>query len=465
MRHRIVLPGLLTFLALTAPVSAAPKPSDLEFFENKVRPVLVEHCYSCHAGKKERGGLKVDSLAALLKGGDTGPALVPGKPEQSLLIKAVRHHGDLKMPPKGKLPEAVAANLAKWIERGAAAPDVKTSDAVKGIDWTAARTFWSFQPVRRPALPAVKNTAWPRNDLDRFILARLEAEELAPVSEADRRTLLRRATFDLTGLPPTPEEVDAFVKDSHPDAWKRVVDRLLASPHYGERWARHWLDVARYAEDQAHTFGVKPNSNAWRYRDWVIAAFNNDMPYDRFVKLQIAADLIEEKRAGKAQSARRARLLWSGGAILQELRRRPRRRGRTRRPRRYAGPRLPGADRGLRPLSRSQVRPHSDAGLLLLGRRLPILPPRRGPARRAGRSRSLSAHAGQVPGGRAQTASLPHRRTAQSWRRPASINSLPTCCPPGRCKRSGRRNLGSPLPSRRARTISTPTPCAAWSNC
>ncbi len=163
------------------------------------------------------------------------------------------------------------------------------------IDWDTARKFWSFQPVRKPALPAVKDAGWPTTEVDRFILARLETEGLKPVALAEKRTLIRRATFDLIGLPPTPEEIDAYLADNSPKAFERVIDRLLNSPHYGERWARHWLDVARYAEDQAHTFGVKPNSEAYRYRDWVTDAFNADMPYDRFVKLQIAADLMDHK--------------------------------------------------------------------------------------------------------------------------------------------------------------------------
>ncbi|MFO0875993.1 MAG: DUF1553 domain-containing protein [Gemmataceae bacterium] len=273
-------------------------PSDgVEFFEKKVRPVLVEHCYKCHSTehKKNRGGLQVDSRAALLKGGESGAALVPGKPEESLLIKALDHRGDLKMPPGAPLPAAVVADLKAWVKMGAPAPDA-SAQVTKGTDWNEARRFWSFQPVRRPALPTVKRADWVKNDIDRFILARLETEGLTPVAAADRRTLIRRVTFDLTGLPPTPAEVEAFEADRDPRAYARVVDRLLASPRYGERWARHWLDVARYAEDQAHTFGVKPNTQAWRYRDWVIGALNEDMPYDRFVTLQVAADLVADAR-------------------------------------------------------------------------------------------------------------------------------------------------------------------------
>ncbi|MGL4551666.1 MAG: DUF1549 domain-containing protein, partial [Gemmataceae bacterium] len=260
----------------------AADPAGVEFFEKKVRPVLVEQCGKCHGGdpKKLRGGLNVLTRDVL-------KSLVPGKPAESLLIKALNHDGDLKMPSaEKKLPAAVIADLTRWVKLGAPLPDA----AVGSLDWAAARRFWSFVPVKPVAPPAARGTT--HNGIDRFLLARLEAEGLTAVGPAEPATLVRRVTFDLTGLPPTPEEVEAFVTDRRPDAYERLVDRLLASPRHGEKWARHWLDVARYAEDQAHTFAVKPYSNAWRYRDWVIGAFNGDVPYDRFVKLQIAADLI-----------------------------------------------------------------------------------------------------------------------------------------------------------------------------
>jgi hypothetical protein len=275
--------------------AADPDPKGVEFFESKVRPVLVEQCYKCHSAEsgKSKGGLTLDTRASTLKGGDTGPAVVPGSPEKSLLLAAIRHEGDLKMPPKTKLPDAVVADIRRWVEMGAPDPRERVAPPAVNIDWPKARQFWSFQPVRKPAAPAVKDAAWPKIDIDRFILARLETAGLSPAAPADKRTLLRRATFDLTGLPPTPDEIDTFLKDDSPDAFAKVVDRLLKSPHHGECWARHWLDVARYAEDQAHTFGVKPNAEAFRYRDWVIGAINADMPYDLFVKRQIAADLME----------------------------------------------------------------------------------------------------------------------------------------------------------------------------
>lgn len=289
----------LGLLAAIRPAQAAE--ADVAFFEAKIRPVLIGQCYQCHAADtKQRGSLRLDSKASVLQGGDNGPALVPGKPDESLLIKALRHQGP-QMPPKKKLEGAVIADFVKWIEMGAPDPRDEKSATPVAIDFDKARQFWSFQPPRLPQLPKVQNGSWPRTGIDHFILARLEAEKLRPVGPAAKRELIRRATFDLLGLPPTPEEVEAFIQDQSPDAFARVIDRLLKSPHYGERWGRHWLDVARFAEDQAHTFGVKPNTSAYRYRDWVIAAFNDDMPYDRFIKLQIAADLMLSDDAERVQ--------------------------------------------------------------------------------------------------------------------------------------------------------------------
>jgi cytochrome c553 len=284
-----------------APTAAAPLDDATAFFETKIRPVLVEQCYACHGPQKQRAGLRLDNKEAILKGGESGPALIPGKIQESLLLRALRHQ-EPKMPPKGKLPETVIADFARWIEMGAPDPrDGTPTTVAKEIDWTEARKFWAFQPPRMPELPRVQNEAWVQTPLDRFILARLEAEKLRPVPPAGKRELLRRASFDLTGLPPSPEETEAFLKDTSADAVAKMVERLLASPHHGERWGRYWLDVARYAEDQAHTFGVKPNSSAWRYRDWVIKALNDDMPYDRFVRLQIAADQIEKEEPARLQ--------------------------------------------------------------------------------------------------------------------------------------------------------------------
>ena len=279
---------------------AAPPPDQLEFFETRIRPVLVERCYKCHSAqaKSPKGGLLLDSREGLREGGNSGPAIVPGRPASSLLLKAVRHtHETLRMPPKEKLPDAVVADLAKWIAMGA--PDPRTAPAAaRGATGRRARNHWAFQPIKAQAIPLVRHAAWPRTPVDRLVLARLEERGLSPSAPADKRTLIRRATFDLIGLPPTPAEVDAFLADHSPDAFAKVVDRLLASPHYGERWGRHWLDVARYADtkDGVLMYGddrVRPY--AFTYRDYVIRALNEDLPFDRFIHEQLAADLIEPK--------------------------------------------------------------------------------------------------------------------------------------------------------------------------
>lgn len=272
-----------------------------EFFEKKIRPVLVKHCYECHsaAENKSRGGLQLDTRAGIRHGGDTGPAVVPEKPDESWLLEAIRYES-YEMPPSGKLPDAVIADFETWIRAGAADPrDGEAKPAVeKTIDFEQARKFWSFQPPQKHPLPKVSHPQWVQRPLDAFVLAQQEAAGLAPNSPADKATLLRRLAFDLTGLPPTPEEVASFVQDSSPDAYERMVDQYLASPHYGERWARLWLDIARYAEDQAHIVGNNRSlfyPNAYLYRDWVIEALNQDLPFDQFIKLQLAADLMEEQ--------------------------------------------------------------------------------------------------------------------------------------------------------------------------
>jgi hypothetical protein len=283
-----------------APVLRAETPptADLDFFEKKVRPVLVEHCYKCHGNGKTKGGLSLISREAMLKGGDSGPALVPGDTAKSLLLQAVRHEGETQMPPKGKLPPHIVADLSSWVKRGAVWPATSAGgDAVRAASTTigaAERGFWAFRPIADPLPPTVKDQAWPSKPLDRFVLAKLEASGLHPVRAADKHALLRRVTFDLTGLPPTPEEVATFLSDAAPNAYDKVVDRLLSSPHYGERWGRHWLDVARYGEDQAHTFQARVFPNGYRYRDWVVKAFNDDMPYNRFIVEQIAGDLLTD---------------------------------------------------------------------------------------------------------------------------------------------------------------------------
>jgi cytochrome c553 len=289
---------LLCLTPSAAPAADARPQAAEEFFEKSVRPLLAANCFECHGPDKKRGGLRLDSRAAALKGGDTGPALVPGKPEESRLIAALSHKDKLKMPPENPLSPKQIEVLTTWIRQGAVWPDsadkVRVTPGDNGFTISAKdRAFWSFQPIADPALPRVHDADWVKTDVDRFVLARLEAEKLRPSAPADKRTLLRRATFDLTGLPPTPDEIDAFMKDESPDAFAKVVDRLLVSPAYGERWARHWLDIARYGEDQAHTFQARKYPYGWRYRDWVVKAFNDDLPYDRFVKEQIAADLLD----------------------------------------------------------------------------------------------------------------------------------------------------------------------------
>ena len=288
----------------------------IEFFEKKIRPVLVESCYRCHSSdtKRLKGGLRLDTRPATLEGGDTGPSVVPGKPEESLLIKAMLYEDeDLQMPPKGKLPANVLADFVAWVKMGAPDPrDRAPTPASKPatIDFDKARTFWAFQPPAEPEIPRVHDSGWCASPLDRFVLARLEAAGLAPAPTASKRTLIRRATYNLTGLPPTPEETDAFLSDSSANAYEKVLDRLLSSPHYGEKWGRHWLDVARYADSN----GVDENLayiQAFRYRDYVIDAFAKDKPYDRFVQEQLAGDLLPASR-NESETEHHERLIATG---------------------------------------------------------------------------------------------------------------------------------------------------------
>src|ERR1700722_7281750 len=285
-------------------VPAAALPPD--FFENKVRPVLAENCYDCHTSA-EMGGLRVDSRERLLQGGKSGPAVMPGDPDKSLLIQAVRQSGDLKMPKGGKLKPAEIQALTDWVKSGAAWPETKTAavstSPVKVIT-AEQRAFWSFQPLNDPTVPAVKEKSWAKTNIDHFVLAKLEAKGMKPVAPADKRALIRRVTLDLTGLPPTSEEVEAFVNDKSASAYEKVVDRLLASPRYGERWGRHWLDVVRYAEDDVRGLdpkdrGYMPFQGAYVFRDWVIQSFNSDMPYGEFLKAQLAGDLMDTQLRDK----------------------------------------------------------------------------------------------------------------------------------------------------------------------
>jgi mono/diheme cytochrome c family protein len=294
----------LVFLLSPFTLPAASVADQRDFFEMRVRPVLAKNCFTCHTAAR-MGGLEMSGRDALLKGGKSGPAIVPGDAEKSLLLQAVAQtHERLKMPPQGKLAESEIADLRAWIKDGAIWPESAPSKNAKTAEYAITpeqRAYWAFQPVRKLDPPAVKDKNWAHTPIDRFILAKLESKNLKPVRMAGKPALIRRATFDLIGLPPTPEEVDAFVRDTSKDAFAKVVDRLLASPHYGERWARYWLDVARYSDDKLNSTMDEPYANSFRYRDWVIGAFNQDMPYDMFVKAQIAGDQLPEKDPEKYQ--------------------------------------------------------------------------------------------------------------------------------------------------------------------
>ncbi len=291
-------------LFLLLPLVAVPllaQTPDAAFFESKIRPVLAAKCYGCHSSSLSSpfGALVLDTKAGLLKGGARGPAIVPGKPEASRLLQAIRYSDpQLQMPPTGKLPETVAADFESWIAAGAPDPRMDAAAAespapLKGMSLEEGRQWWAFQPVEEKPAPAVKSSAWLRTKIDSFVLAKMEQKGIGPSPEADRRTLAQRVYVDLAGYKPTYEEVEAFIKDTSPNAYAKLIDRLLASPHYGERWGRHWMDVARFAEDNPTSEATnQPYPFAWRYRDWIIEAMNKDVPYDRFVKLQLAADLM-----------------------------------------------------------------------------------------------------------------------------------------------------------------------------
>jgi hypothetical protein len=302
---RTVIAALLVCLSACACPAAEP---GIEFFEKKVRPVLVEHCYRCHsAHKKVRGGLALDSRDGLRQGGESGPALVPGKPQDSRIIRAVRQTDDLKMPPKGKLSDTAIADLETWVRMGA--PDPRSSPESAAItSWAEAlrerRKWWSLQPVRRHDIPDVADRKWSDHPVDRFLLAHLERAGLVPAAPADRRTFLRRASLVLSGLPPSETDVEEFVADTSPLAVEKVVDRLLASPHFGERWARHWMDVVRFTETHGNEWNYDVH-HAWRYRDYLIRAFNQDVPFDQLIREHIAGDLMTGPVAG-------APGLWDG---------------------------------------------------------------------------------------------------------------------------------------------------------
>jgi hypothetical protein len=290
--------GLVAGSLVPATVTASPTPEQIQFFETKIRPVLAQHCYQCHSAEALRAGklkasLLVDTRAGMAKGGESGAAVVPGKKEDSLLLAALKYDG-FEMPPAGKLPDEVIADFETWIDMGAPDPrdePLATIDE-RTIDVEAGRKHWSYRRLAPVSPPAVKNTAWPKNDIDRFILAKQEEAGIAPAPEAAQATLARRVFFDLTGLPPTPEELKQFLDDTSPDAYEKLVDRLLASPRFGERWARHWLDTVRFGESSGYEFdGDRPGAH--HYRDWVIKALNTDLPYDDFLRMQVAGDLLK----------------------------------------------------------------------------------------------------------------------------------------------------------------------------
>ncbi len=284
---------------------------DLAFFEKRIRPLLVDKCYECHSAESTdvQGELLVDSRATLQRGGASGPAVLPGDTKHSLLIEAVRYENDnMQMPPDERLADAEITDLVRWVEMGAPDPrSTATKHLGKRIDIDAAKQFWSLKPVSNPVVPRVKHADWPRSELDGFVLAKMEEQGFTPAQDADKRVLIRRATYDLIGLPPTPEEVHAFLEDDSSEAFASVVDQLLNSPRYGERWGRHWLDVVRYA-DTAGDNSDFPIPQIYRYRDWVISAFNRDLPYDEFVRDQLAGDL----RGGDTEEQRVERLIATG---------------------------------------------------------------------------------------------------------------------------------------------------------
>jgi len=292
----IFLASLVVTLAATAQTLT---PAETDFFENKIRPIFVNDCYKCHsqAAPKLKGGLSLETRQSVLAGGDTGPAIEPGNPDKSLLIQAVRYlDEDLQMPPKGeKLSDEKIADLVTWVKMGAPDPRVSNSGGTNQSAKASARDHWSFQPIKNPPVPEIQAKDWAKSPVDNFIIAKLEDHGMKPNPIADKRTLIRRATFDLIGLPPSQQEIKDFLEDESPDAFAKVVDRLLASPHYGERWGRYWLDTARYADTKGDVKNKQEDFHypfAWTYRDYVIRSLNDDKPFNRFIMEQIAADKL-----------------------------------------------------------------------------------------------------------------------------------------------------------------------------
>jgi cytochrome c553 len=275
-----------------------------EHFEKKVRPLLLERCVKCHGPETSRSSLRLDSYEGAIKGGKRGAAVVPNAPAESLLLKVVRRQGDYKMPPDGPLSAREISDLELWIKQGAIYP--KSNKIVRGT-----AEHWSFQPIKKYSVPKVKNSSWVRNPIDAFILSKLETAGIASSKQADKRTLIRRVSFDLTGLPPTLSESALYLEDDSANAYENMVNRYLASPTYGERWGRHWLDVARYADSNGLDENVA-HGNAWRYRDYVVESFNKNVPYNQFISEQIAGDLLPFK----SDSEKHAHLIATGYLTL-----------------------------------------------------------------------------------------------------------------------------------------------------
>jgi cytochrome c553 len=333
MKSSLAISALVWSVILLSPAARAEPPSANgdEFFEKEVRPILAERCHKCHGEiAKPKAKLRLTSRANLLKGGESGPAAIPGKPADSLIIQAIRYNDTPKMPPTEKLKDREIDVLTRWVQMGLPWPEPKqtlSASVATGGPTKEQREFWSFQPVRDYAPPAVMERSWPHSAIDRFILAKLEENGLRPAKPADKRTLIRRATFDLIGLPPTPAEIDAFLADDSPQAFSRVVDRLLSSPHYGERWGRHWLDLVRYTDSFDARIVNGPGNEmdvteAWRYRDWVVDAFNRDLPYDQFITDQLAGDILAAKEPGHEKAILATGMLaignWGGGDADKE---------------------------------------------------------------------------------------------------------------------------------------------------
>lgn len=309
-----IVAGLAAPSLLASPAVDAGQDQSLEFFEKKVRPILVNHCYTCHSAEtKPAGGLRVDDRNGLIMGGDEGPAVVPGNPDKSLLLTRVQRNHAKVMPKEGELlTDTQIADLSKWIKDGATWPRERIPASIgrTSAEYDKLKAeHWAWQPLKPPTVPAVKDTGWARDTIDQFILAKLEEKQLSPVADADKVTLIRRVTYDLTGLPPKPEDVYAFLKDTSDNAFAKVVDRLLQSQQFAEQWGRHWLDVARYGESTGPSRNI-PYPHAWKYRDYVLDAVNRDIPYDQFIREQIAGDLLPA-----ASSAERDRLLTATGFL------------------------------------------------------------------------------------------------------------------------------------------------------